>query len=43
MNKAPIFLANKGMRVDEEAEGGQGNEFDPVTVLSNTKKIQEVI
>ena len=44
MNKAPVLLANKGMRVNEEEEGGQGAEFDPITVLSNTgKKIQEVI
>lgn len=38
MNKAPVLLANKGMRVNEEEEGGQGAEFDPITVLSNTGK-----
>ena len=43
MNKPAVLLANKGMRVDEEQEGGAGAEFDPITVLSNTKKVQEVI
>ena len=43
MNKPAVLLANKGMRVDEEQEGGAGNEFDPMTVLTNTKKTQEVI
>ena len=43
MNKPAVLLANKGMRVDEEQEGGAGAEFDPITVLSNTKKTQEVI
>ena len=38
MNKPAVLLANKGMRVDEESEGGAGAEFDPMTVLSNTKK-----
>lgn len=43
MNKPAVLLANKGMRVDEDHEGGAGAEFDPMTVLSNTKKTQEVI
>lgn len=44
MNKpAPMLLANKGSRVDEEEEGGTGAEFDPITVLSNTNKTVEVI
>ena len=43
MNKPAVLLANKGARVDEEEEGGFGAEFDPITVLSNTKKVQEVI
>lgn len=40
MNKGggQILLANKGMRVNEEEEGGAGAEFDPITVLSNKKK-----
>jgi len=38
MNKAPILLANKGLRVDEEEEGGVGGEFDPMTVLTNAIK-----
>ena len=38
MNKPAVLLANKGMRVDEENEGGAGAEFDPMTVLSNNKK-----
>jgi hypothetical protein len=38
MNKAPILLANKGLRVDEEEEGGVGGEFDPMTVLTNANK-----
>ena len=38
MNKPAVLLANKGMRVDEEEEGGAGADFDPMTVLSNTKK-----
>ena len=43
MNKAPILLANKNNRVEEEAMGGHPAEFDPITVLSNTKKTTEVI
>ena len=43
MNKPAVLLANKGMRVDEEAEGGAGEEFDPVSVLSNKKKTQDLI
>mmetsp|Transcript_25952 Transcript_25952/g.32304 ORF Transcript_25952/g.32304 Transcript_25952/m.32304 type:complete len:194 (+) Transcript_25952:1445-2026(+) len=43
MNKPAVLLANKGRRVDEEEEGGQGADFDPITVLSNTKKTQEII
>ena len=39
MNKPAVLLANKGMRVDEEQEGGAGAEFDPITVLSNTRKV----
>ena len=43
MNKPAVLLANKGMRVNEEEEGGAGADFDPMTVLSNTKKTQEVL
>ena len=43
MNKAPILLANKGLRVDDEEEGGAGGEFDPVTVLTNVNKQKELI
>jgi hypothetical protein len=42
MNKAPM-LANKGLRVNDEEEGGIGGEFDPMTVLTNTTKQKEVI
>lgn len=43
MNKAPM-LANKNLRVNDEEEGGAGNEFDPMTVLTNsTKQKKEVI
>ena len=38
MNKAPVLLANKGLRLDDEQEGGVGGEFDPVTVLTNVNK-----
>jgi hypothetical protein len=38
MNKAPILLGNKGLRVDDEEEGGVGGEFDPMTVLTNANK-----
>ena len=43
MNKPAVLLANKGMRVDEELEGGQGADFDPITVLSNKNKVKDVI
>lgn len=43
MNKAPVLLANKGLRVDDEEEGGVGGEFDPVTVLTNVNKQKELI
>ena len=43
MNKPAVLLANKGARVDEEQEGGTGAEFDPITVLSNYRKLTEVI
>lgn len=43
MNKAPVLLANKGMRVDEAEEGGVGAEFDPMTVLSNTVRSRELL
>ena len=42
MNK-PTVLANKGMRVNEEEEGGFGEDFDPVSVLSNKKKQDLII
>lgn len=42
MNKPAVLLANKGMRVDEN-ELGAGSEFDPISVLSNTKKTTEVL
>lgn len=42
MNKAPM-LANKGLRVNDEEEGGIGGEFDPMTVLTNTTKQKDVI
>ena len=40
MNKPQILLANKGMRVDEQETGGTGENFDPMSVLSNTKVSQ---
>lgn len=43
MNKAPVLLANKGTRVDDDFEGGAGSEFDPVTVLSNKNKDKEIL
>jgi hypothetical protein len=43
MNKSPILLANKGVRVNETEEGGIGSEFDPMTVLSNASKTKEII
>lgn len=44
MNKAPtLFLANKGLRVNDEEEGGVGGEFDPMTVLTNSTKQKELI
>ena len=38
MNKPQILLANKGTRVNEEETGGMNENFDPVSVLSNTKQ-----
>lgn len=43
MNKAPILLANKNLRVNDEEEGGIGGEFDPMTVLTNANKQKEII
>lgn len=43
MNKAPILLANKNLRVNDEEEGGIGGEFDPVTVLTNANKQKDLI
>lgn len=43
MNKAPILLANKGLRVNDEEEGGIGGEFDPMTVLTNANKQKDII
>ena len=43
MNKPAILLANKGLRVDDDFEGGAGSEFDPVTVLSNKNKDKELL
>ena len=43
MNKSTMLLANKGLRVDDETEGGVGAEFDPVTVLTNKNKNKELI
>lgn len=37
MNKPQILLAKANMRVDEEETGGVGENFDPMSVLSNTK------
>ena len=37
MNKPQILLANKGLRVNEAETGGVSENFDPVSVLSNTK------
>jgi elongator complex protein 2 len=37
MNKPVVFLANDKMRVDDEAEGGAGIDFDPTKILSNVK------
>jgi hypothetical protein len=42
MNKAPM-LAAKGLRVNDEEEGGIGGEFDPMTVLTNRTKQKELI
>ena len=41
MNK-PILLANKGLRVNEQETGGSGENFDPMSVLSNTKVAVEI-
>lgn len=43
MNKAPILLANKNLRVNDEEEGGIGGEFDPMTVLTNANKQKDII
>ena len=44
MNKAPILLANKNNRVEDDGNmSGHPAEFDPITVLSNTQKTTEVI
>ena len=43
MNKAPILLANKNLRVNDEEEGGVGGEFDPMTVLTNANKQKDLI
>ena len=43
MNKAPIVLANKNLRVNDEEEGGVGGEFDPMTVLTNANKQKDLI
>lgn len=43
MNKAPILLANKNLRVNDEEEGGIGGEFDPVTVLTNANRQKDII
>ena len=37
MNKPQMVLATKGLRVAEEADGGDPSKFDPMSVLSNTK------
>ena len=42
MNK-PVVLANEKMRVDEEAEGGVGVDFDPNKILSNIKGQEDEI
>lgn len=42
MNKAPM-LAAKGLRVNDEEEGGIGGELDPMTVLTNRTKQKELI
>ena len=38
MNKPQILLANKGLRVNDADEGGVCENFDPVSVLTNTKQ-----
>ena len=44
MNKPVIVLANQNTRVDEEEGGGQGLDFDPNSILSNTKdKTEQLI
>ena len=44
MNKAPILLANKNNRVEDDGNmSGHPAKFDPITVLSNTQKTTEVI
>jgi hypothetical protein len=42
MNKPQILLANKGLRVNEEETGGVNENFDPVSVLSNTKGKEDI-
>lgn len=37
------MLANKGLRVNDEEEGGIGGEFDPMTVLTNANKQKDII
>ena len=41
MNKPQILLANKGTRVNEQETGGMNENFDPVSVLTNTKQRDE--
>jgi elongator complex protein 2 len=44
MNKGPnVILANKNLRVNDEEEGGVGEEFDPMTVLTNVSKQKDII
>ena len=45
MNKqSRIVLANKGnTRVNEEATGGLGGEFDPVSVLSSKSIVEDSV
>lgn len=47
MNKPQILLATKGLRVNEEETGGMNENFNPESVLTNTRQetgvIQDVI
>lgn len=43
MNKPQILLATKGLRVNEEEVGGMGDNFDPESVLTNTRQETGVI